>query len=304
MNPPVLSLVLVSFTITYAFRVVNELCPESERIPSYCILRLVFKGYFELDIDREHRNNEVNRRICRFMPKKQNDIVGKAISTAKRFSIDLSRDNDVLCVLLRGSLVRGRFAKGCDIDLVAITGETDKQEVHRYEGFLVDCRYYSLAFVRSGIEKGDLRTMEHIGNSQLLTGSPKTYSQLKDMIEEARLYQISLRLFDNGTHRLNDAQDEMEYGDYDAAIMNVREAMTLLAKSLLLADGTICVKDKYIIRALRELPSDFSEFVETYFRVQDLPSSSKVASNQILELATAISFVNGFLKKICANENR
>jgi len=221
----------------------------------------------------------------------------RAKRIAKKEAERLSGAQDVLCVLLRGSLFRGRLARGCDIDLVLITRATRKKEIIHSDGFDIDCRYYPLDSVASGVQDGDVQMIEHVMNSEFLAGDSDVHTKLRKIIDEAPFRQLSIRFLGRATHRMNDAQDEIEYGDHEAAVMTAREAMTLLANAILLRNHIVCTKDKYLVKEVRKLSSQFPEFVERFFTIHGLVQSGVKADDLILEVAASYMTVERYLRE-------
>ncbi|MBU1159539.1 MAG: nucleotidyltransferase domain-containing protein [Candidatus Thermoplasmatota archaeon] len=213
-------------------------------------------------------------------------LIEDARRVSRRYAEKLVQDPDAKCVLLRGGLVRNEFLKGSDIDIVVLTEREDPKQpgVIVEESFEIDCRFYAISRVRKLIGNQDLLMLEHIGNSEFLAGDMSVYDNLKRMIQTMSFEKLAYTWFHEGMHALNEAIDQCDIGDFQASLLHLREAIRDYAICILARNRTVCIKDKYLVKKMRQVEPQYHDLARCYSDIQRLAIDGEEMSKMISDV--------------------
>lgn len=211
------------------------------------------------------------------------ELVKRAEEIAQEVAREIAKKTDVLSVVLRGSLVTGHFTERSDIDLFAITKEGNPYfEVLERKGMSVHIRYFPKDFMRTLINIGNFRTIEYIINAIPLYDEENIYKELRETLKDFPSKEVLLNLLKTSLHFMNDAQAQLERGNYENAVFMARGAAEQIAKTLLFMNKITCFKSKEILSDLGKIEKDHANFIEMYKRVQGLNNVDKKAAASVL----------------------
>lgn len=218
--------------------------------------------------------------------------IGRAKEIAAQVAARILEERKLHLVLLRGGIHYGLVARGSDIDLVGIGSRSITPEFSReslsHDETSIDLRTYNSGFIRRAARLGNLPVLDDIINATPLAGNKAMHRSLVKALWEQIDAFVVASLCQSAMHRLNDAWDEVEYGDFEAAVLTSRECITTCAQVYLLLKGKLAVKGKYIMKELRKLGQEAERFMSWFVKLQSLQESPNAFNAHAPQLAAAV----------------
>lgn len=168
---------------------------------------------------------------------------------AEKISKKLKEDNDVVGVILTGSVVTGRIHEESDIDLIVVTNFLRNQlpphRIQEVEGFHVEISYTSIESFLHTFDDEQYRDDSAWFGANFCLQSLRDglimedpYKELAKWNEKALRWQwrpseIQL-LFIQSNSSLDACQDRLEKGDTFAALVTLRDAFTPFSSALMM----------------------------------------------------------------------
>lgn len=225
------------------------------------------------------------------MSRAQRDSVGYLLNQMVE---ELKKDEDVLAIYLRGSVVEDSYSVGSDIDISVITTGRDGVQYITKEGMMVHLICMSKESVESAIKDEKYFIIHELRTGKLLFQRQGTYTYFRNI---AKRFSPSRRklieILDQASSILTDAIDLYNMRDYYGAILNARLASLKLAQAFLVINGVYDIKQKWIMRNVQALSSQEpinSLFAQSLLALQHSTQFSRVETRELL-FALAKQFV-------------
>ena len=228
----------------------------------------------------------------------------KAKEIAQEVAREVMKKPGILSVVLRGSLVTGHFTERSDIDLVAIMKEGDPYfETVDKKGMTVHIRYFPKDFLKTMINIGNFRTIDYIINAIPLYGEENAYSELREALKDFPSTRVLTNLLNTSLHFINDAQAQLERGNYENAVFIARDGAQHIAKTLLFMNHITCFKSKNILPSFEKIGKEHARFIQMYKKVQGLNDVDKEAAAAVLfDTLKMFDMLSSLLKEGFMNE--
>ena len=229
---------------------------------------------------RERRDNKNFRNHVNLKPRRPENFSPKSLpnyQAVKNLSSEILKE-DVLCILLWGSLIRKEKDKRSDIDILVITDSRRERTCISREDLVFEISYYPLNFVKEGIMRGDWWFVEALKYGFVLFDKNQTVNSLLAHFDTH--YYLD-NLPDSWLKIANsfylDALDLMDEGDPKGAVLNARYSAESAITALLLSKGTIYPTPKRILGLLHKNGS--KKLVELFDNVAGLQAIDTETAN-------------------------
>lgn len=224
----------------------------------------------------------------------QDEVLNRIVTT-------LQKNKNVVAVILRGSMRRGRISKHSDLDIrvVSRNGEDETERKYFDNEIPIHLIAYSIEFIRREIKKNNLLIIDLIKNDRILYEEDNIIRTLKAELQQ---YKLPVNIINDymlaSKSRFVDAIDLYHSKLYKSSLYNIRKAADKLAEAFLINSGVLRPKPKWIIEDLVALTGFSSGFMDCYMECQGLRN---IGSNEVekclLKLSDMIYLLNIHLKR-------